>query len=78
MIRYPYELTIRGVLKYRMIPMIPWAQMHSARICQVSRVDPTTGEISNIPESEKSICDDPSSPIETTVISSTTTITASS
>ncbi|KAI7849571.1 hypothetical protein BDC45DRAFT_273016 [Circinella umbellata] len=78
LIHYPYELTIRGVLKYRMIPIIPWAQMHSARICQVSRVDPNTGEISSIPESEKSICDDPSSPIETTVISSTTTTTIAS
>ncbi|KAI9489947.1 hypothetical protein BDB00DRAFT_884311 [Zychaea mexicana] len=68
LIRYPYELTVRGVLRYRVIPLVPWAQMHSARVCQVSRVDPATGDISNIPEAEKSICDDPS-PIEVTTSS---------
>ncbi|CDH55842.1 hypothetical protein RO3G_00189 [Lichtheimia corymbifera JMRC:FSU:9682] len=64
LIRYPYELTVRGVLKYHVIPFLPFTQMHSARVCQVSRIDPATGDIHSNPEIERSICDDPS-PIET-------------
>ncbi|CDS06725.1 hypothetical protein LRAMOSA09252 [Lichtheimia ramosa] len=60
LIRYPYELTVRGVLKYRVIPFLPFTQMHSARVCQVSRIDPATGDIHSSPEIERSICDDPS------------------
>ncbi|CEG66175.1 hypothetical protein RMATCC62417_02803 [Rhizopus microsporus] len=65
LIRYPYELTVRGVLKYQILPFIPsLSQLHSVRVCKMARVDPSTGQISdNIPIPEKSICDDPS-PIE--------------
>lgn len=51
---------MRGVLKYRVIPFLPFTQMHSARVCQVSRIDPATGDIHSSPEIERSICDDPS------------------
>ncbi|KAI9311045.1 hypothetical protein BX666DRAFT_2000205 [Dichotomocladium elegans] len=63
LIRYPYELTVRGVLKYKVMPISPFMQIHSARVCHVSRIDPATGEITKIPETEKSVCDDPS-PVE--------------
>ncbi|CAO3688061.1 unnamed protein product [Rhizopus stolonifer] len=65
LIRYPYELTVRGVLKYQMIPFpLSISQLHTVRVCKMAAVDPSTGQISDdtaIPE--KSICDDPS-PIE--------------
>lgn len=65
LIRYPYELTVRGVLKYQILPTFPTlSQLHTVRVCKMARVDPSTGQISdNIPIPEKSICDDPS-PVE--------------
>lgn len=65
LIRYPYELTVRGVLKYQILPYFPTlTQLHSVRVCKMSRIDPATGKISdNIPLPETSICDDPS-PVE--------------
>ncbi|KAG2205361.1 hypothetical protein INT47_007146 [Mucor saturninus] len=65
LIRYPYELTVRGVLKYQILPYLPTlTQLHSVRVCKMSRIDPATGKISdNVPMPEKSICDDPS-PVE--------------
>lgn len=65
MIRYPYELTIRGVLKYQMTPFpLILSQLHTVRVCKMASVDPSSGQISdNVAISEKSICDDPS-PIE--------------
>ncbi|KAI8085923.1 uncharacterized protein B0P05DRAFT_466089 [Gilbertella persicaria] len=65
LIRYPYELTVRGVLKYQTLPFMPWLmQLHSARVCKMSRIDPATGKISDdVSMPEKSICDDPS-PVE--------------
>ncbi|KAI9280403.1 hypothetical protein BY458DRAFT_500586 [Sporodiniella umbellata] len=65
LIRYPYELTVRGVLKYQMIPFpLSFSPLHTVRVCKMASVDPSTGQITDdatIPE--KSICDDPS-PIE--------------
>lgn len=61
LIRYPYELTVRGVLKYQILPYFV-TQLHSVRVCKMSRIDPATGKISlDVPE--RSICDDPS-PVE--------------
>ncbi|KAI8985886.1 hypothetical protein BDB01DRAFT_786677 [Pilobolus umbonatus] len=67
LIRYPYELTVRGVLKYQLSPFLPYlSQLHSVRVCKMSRVDPSTGKISDdVSLPEKSICDDPS-PVEDT------------
>ncbi|ORY92037.1 hypothetical protein BCR43DRAFT_445289 [Syncephalastrum racemosum] len=56
LIRYPYELTVRGVLKYQVLPFPFHTQVHSARVCHVSRIDPATGEISNA--IEQTTCDD--------------------
>lgn len=64
LIRYPYELTVRGVLKYQILPYLPTlTQLHSVRVCKMSRIDPATGKISDSVPPEKSICDDPS-PVE--------------
>jgi hypothetical protein len=65
LIRYPYELTVRGVLKYQILPYLPTlTQLHSVRVCKMSRIDPATGKISDsVSLPEKSICDDPS-PVE--------------
>ncbi|KAG0737748.1 hypothetical protein G6F62_002187 [Rhizopus arrhizus] len=65
LIRYPYELTIRGVLKYQMTPFpLILSQLHTVRVCKMASVDPSSGQISdNVAIPEKSICDDPS-PIE--------------
>ena len=65
LIRYPYELTVRGVLKYQILPYFPTlTQLHSVRVCKMSRVDPATGKITDdVSLPEKSICDDPS-PVE--------------
>jgi hypothetical protein len=64
LIRYPYELTVRGVLKYQILPYLPTlTQLHSVRVCKMSRIDPATGKISDTLPPEKSICDDPS-PVE--------------
>ncbi|KAI9259100.1 hypothetical protein EDC94DRAFT_156235 [Helicostylum pulchrum] len=69
LIRYPYELTVRGVLKYQILPYLPTlTQLHSVRVCKMSRIDPATGKISDsITSPEKSICDDPS-PVEGSII----------
>ncbi|OBZ90826.1 hypothetical protein A0J61_01130 [Choanephora cucurbitarum] len=65
LIRYPYELTVRGVLKYQALPFMPLLmQLHSVRVCKMSRIDPASGKISDdVSIPKKSICDDPS-PIE--------------
>ncbi|KAL9541578.1 hypothetical protein MBANPS3_009045 [Mucor bainieri] len=65
LIRYPYELTVRGVLKYQVLPYLPTlTQLHSVRVCKMSRIDPATGKISDdVTIPKKSICDDPS-PVE--------------
>ncbi|KAI8885250.1 hypothetical protein K501DRAFT_284429 [Backusella circina FSU 941] len=67
LIRYPYELTVRGVLKYQLSPYLPYlTQLHSARVCKMGRIDPATGKISDGDRNPaKSICDDPS-PVEDT------------
>lgn len=67
LIRYPYELTVRGVLKYQLSPYLPYlTQLHSARVCKMARIDPATGKISDGDRNPaKSICDDPS-PVEDT------------
>ncbi|KAI7870529.1 hypothetical protein BDF14DRAFT_1770954 [Spinellus fusiger] len=63
LIRYPYELTVRGVLKYQILPSLGVTQLYSARLCDVSSIDPATGKISDVPLPERTICDDPS-PVE--------------
>lgn len=54
MIRYPYGLVVRGVLKYRPIPLIKLGYPQSIAICNVTQVDPTTGTVSTDPD--KTIC----------------------
>ncbi|KAI8876874.1 hypothetical protein K501DRAFT_307663 [Backusella circina FSU 941] len=54
LIRYPYELAIRGVLKHR--PFM--SKMYSSRICFIIKVDPSTGKITNIPGTEHAVCND--------------------
>lgn len=54
MIRYPYGLVVRGVLKYRPIPFILGIYPQSIAICNVTRVDPNTGSVSTDPD--KTIC----------------------
>jgi hypothetical protein len=54
MIRYPYGLVVRGVLKYRPIPLIMGMYPQSGAICNVTRVDPTTGAV--LPDSDRTIC----------------------
>ncbi|KAI9256622.1 hypothetical protein BDA99DRAFT_539677 [Phascolomyces articulosus] len=49
MIRYPYGLVTRGVLKYNPISFAP-IYPQSAVICNVARVDPTTGTVSEDPD----------------------------
>ncbi|KAI9276168.1 hypothetical protein BY458DRAFT_506573 [Sporodiniella umbellata] len=55
LIRYPYELTIRGVLKYQILPFFSnLSQFHTVRVSQVTRVNPLTGQLSdNAPIPEK-------------------------
>ena len=49
MIRYPYGLVVRGVLKYRPLGFLsPYPQ--SIAICDVVRVDPIIGKISKDPD----------------------------
>lgn len=57
LIRYPYELTLRGVLKYRIFPAMFNSKVFSARICKVIQVDPATGTVDEIPLSEQTACD---------------------
>jgi hypothetical protein len=54
MIRYPYGLVVRGVLKYKPIPFIMGTYPQSIAICNVTQVDPTTGAVSTDPD--KTIC----------------------
>lgn len=54
MIRYPYGLVVRGVLKYKPIPFMPGTYPQSVAICNVSQVDPTTGAVSASPD--RTIC----------------------
>ncbi|KAI9357175.1 hypothetical protein BD770DRAFT_420182 [Pilaira anomala] len=54
MIRYPYGLVVRGVLKYKPIPFTMGIYPISTAICNVTQVDPTTGSVSSDPD--KSIC----------------------
>ncbi|CAM0137304.1 unnamed protein product [Umbelopsis sp. WA50703] len=56
LIRYPYELTVRGVLKYRIIPYFTITQVHTSRVCNVASVNPSTGKVSDAPSSDKAIC----------------------
>ncbi|KAI7893984.1 uncharacterized protein EV154DRAFT_499832 [Mucor mucedo] len=46
-IRYPYGLVVRGVLKYKPLPFL---SPQSVAICDVVRVDPTTGKVSEDPD----------------------------
>ncbi|KAI9269117.1 hypothetical protein BDA99DRAFT_343236 [Phascolomyces articulosus] len=48
-IRYQYGLVARGVLKYRPLPFGSFYRQ-SAAICDVARVDPTTGVVSEDPD----------------------------
>ncbi|KAK4520994.1 uncharacterized protein ATC70_006878 [Mucor velutinosus] len=57
LIRYPYELTLRGVLKYQLFPYIS-SKTYSARVCKIMQVDPATGSIKEVPLPEQSICDE--------------------
>jgi hypothetical protein len=59
LIRYPYEITVRGVLKYQIFPsFIVDSKFYSARVCKIVQVDPATGIIKDVPLPERSICDD--------------------
>ncbi|CAO0800529.1 unnamed protein product [Mucor circinelloides] len=57
LIRYPYELTLRGVLKYQLFPYIN-TKTYSARVCKIMQIDPATGSIKEVPIPEQSICDE--------------------
>ncbi|KAI9489819.1 hypothetical protein BDB00DRAFT_769860, partial [Zychaea mexicana] len=48
-IRYPYGLVARGVLKYRPFPLGSFYPQ-SVAICDVARVEPTTGVVSEDPD----------------------------
>ncbi|KAG1048556.1 hypothetical protein G6F46_004699 [Rhizopus delemar] len=50
-IRYPYGLVVRGVLKYKKVPMY---HTQSITICNVTQVNPTTGTLS--PDPDKTYC----------------------
>jgi hypothetical protein len=54
MIRYPYGLVVRGVLKYKPVSFLFGVYPQSAAVCNVTRVDPTTGTVSSDPD--KSFC----------------------
>lgn len=54
MIRYPYGLVVRGVLKYKPIPLVMGMYPQSTAVCNVTRVDPTTGAVSADPD--RTIC----------------------
>ncbi|KAI8646600.1 hypothetical protein BD408DRAFT_409934 [Parasitella parasitica] len=57
LIRYPYELTLRGVLQYQLFPYIS-SKFYSARVCKIMQIDPATGIIKEVPIPEQSICDE--------------------
>ena len=54
MIRYPYGLVVRGVLKYQPVPFAIGVYPQSVAVCNVTHVDPTTGIISTDPD--RTIC----------------------
>lgn len=54
MIRYPYGLVIRGVLRYKLVPFMIGSYPQSVAICNVTEVDPTTGTVSS--DLDKTIC----------------------
>ncbi|CAO3684881.1 unnamed protein product [Umbelopsis vinacea] len=56
LIRYPYQLTVRGVLKYRIFPYFTVTRVHTSRVCNVSSVDPSTGKVTDAPPNDKAIC----------------------
>ncbi|KAI7880272.1 uncharacterized protein EV154DRAFT_524046 [Mucor mucedo] len=58
LIRYPYELTIRGVLKYQLFPSFISSKVYSARVCKIVEIDPSSGVIKEVPLPEQSICDE--------------------
>ncbi|KAI8341603.1 hypothetical protein EDC96DRAFT_522584 [Choanephora cucurbitarum] len=57
LIRYPYELTLRGVLRYQLFPFLN-TKTYFARVCKVVQVDPATGIVNEAPAPEQSICDE--------------------
>ncbi|KAI8372479.1 hypothetical protein BD560DRAFT_395073 [Blakeslea trispora] len=57
LIRYPYELTLRGVLRYQLFPFLN-TKTYFARVCKVVQVDPATGVVKDAPLPEQSICDE--------------------
>ncbi|CEP18963.1 hypothetical protein [Parasitella parasitica] len=54
MIRYPYGLVVRGVLKYKPVPFLLGTYPQSVAICNVTQVDPTTGAVSTDPD--RTVC----------------------
>ncbi|CDH58077.1 hypothetical protein RO3G_01268 [Lichtheimia corymbifera JMRC:FSU:9682] len=63
LIRYPYGLVTRGILKYTSIPYVALYPQSTA-ICNVAHVDPTTGTVSD-KKPDEAYCPkdpDPSSP----------------
>ncbi|KAG2184480.1 hypothetical protein INT43_000389 [Umbelopsis isabellina] len=49
LIRYPYALIVRGVLRYRLLPF--WgAHLESVAVCHVALVNPATGKVSDDPD----------------------------
>ncbi|KAI8997863.1 hypothetical protein BDB01DRAFT_831390 [Pilobolus umbonatus] len=51
MIRYPYGLVIRGVIKYRPVPIImDLYYPQSVALCNVSQINPTTGVVTHDPD----------------------------
>ncbi|RUS15090.1 hypothetical protein BC937DRAFT_92912 [Endogone sp. FLAS-F59071] len=55
MLRYPYDLTIRGSLKYHLFPFY-W-KIYSVSVCDVASVDPDTGKVTSSPETQRKICE---------------------
>ncbi|KAI9288522.1 hypothetical protein BC943DRAFT_334693 [Umbelopsis sp. AD052] len=53
MIRYPYALIVRGVLRYPLLPFLG-SHIESVAVCHVSHVDPATGKVSD--EKDQSFC----------------------
>ncbi|KAI7871228.1 hypothetical protein BDF14DRAFT_1764586 [Spinellus fusiger] len=53
LLRYPYQLTVRGVLQYRTLPFI-FMPIYSARVCKEANVNPATGLVTLL--SLSSVC----------------------
>jgi hypothetical protein len=53
MIRYPYALIVRGVLRYPLLPFLG-SHIESVAVCNVAHVDPATGKVSD--EQDQSFC----------------------